>query len=58
MARDGFRDADGLKAHVRSRIAGFKTPKRIVFMDELPHTPVGKIAKADLRRMLAAGGLG
>ncbi|MBX3529404.1 MAG: AMP-binding protein [Rhizobiaceae bacterium] len=55
VTADGFRDDAALKAHTRARLAGFKTPKRVVFVDELPHTPVGKIAKAELRKMLAAG---
>ena len=37
----------------RSRIAGFKTPKRVVFMSEFPRTVTGKVAKSDLRNKLA-----
>ena len=46
-------DAGEIQAYVRLKIAGFKTPKRVVFMDELPKTPVGKISKNALREMLA-----
>jgi long-chain acyl-CoA synthetase len=34
----------------RSRLAGFKLPKRIVFLDDLPKNPSGKILKRELRR--------
>ncbi len=36
---------------VRSRLAGFKTPKQVLFM-ELPKTATGKIQKFALRRMV------
>lgn len=35
--------------HCADRLAGFKVPKRIVFTDELPRNPSGKILKRDLR---------
>jgi acyl-CoA synthetase (AMP-forming)/AMP-acid ligase II len=38
-----------LIAHCRSRLAGFKTPKQVVFMDALPRNPSGKVLKRDLR---------
>jgi len=33
----------------RERIAGFKCPKSVEFMDELPKNPAGKILKRVLR---------
>ena len=33
----------------RNRLAGFKKPKRVIFLDELPKTVSGKIIKRDLR---------
>jgi long-chain acyl-CoA synthetase len=39
----------------RERLAGFKLPKRIVFLDELPKNPSGKILKRELRRLEASG---
>jgi fatty-acyl-CoA synthase len=36
-------------AHCRGRLAGFKTPKYVVFTDALPKNPSGKILKRALR---------
>ncbi|MEZ5912400.1 MAG: AMP-binding protein [Paracoccaceae bacterium] len=46
-------DEAELIAFARGRLAGFKTPKRVVFC-ELPKTSTGKIQKFELRK-LAAG---
>lgn len=43
-------DEAALIAHVRSRLAGFKTPKKVVFQ-ELPKTSTGKIQKFELRAL-------
>lgn len=40
---------EALIAHVRSNLAGFKTPKECHVVDDLPRTGVGKIAKQVLR---------
>ncbi|MFK4148834.1 acyl-CoA synthetase [Streptomyces sp. NPDC004065] len=40
---------DALLAHVRDRLAHFKAPKRILFVDELPRNASGKILKRELR---------
>jgi fatty-acyl-CoA synthase len=40
-----------LIAFCRERLAGFKTPKRVVFM-ELPKTSTGKIQKFELRALV------
>lgn len=42
-----------LQAHCRSALAGFKTPKRLVLMDELPRNPSGKVLKRVLRELIA-----
>ncbi len=39
-----------LIAHVRTQLAGYKTPKRIRFVDALPLNASGKVNKAELRR--------
>jgi len=41
-----------LIAHCRARLAGFKTPKQIVFMQTLPRNPSGKVLKRQLREVL------
>ena len=35
--------------HCRGKIAGFKTPKRVEFIDEIPRNPSGKVLKRLLR---------
>jgi fatty-acyl-CoA synthase len=42
--------AEALIAHCRARLAGFKTPKEIVFLDVLPRNPSGKVLKRELRQ--------
>jgi acyl-CoA synthetase (AMP-forming)/AMP-acid ligase II len=42
-----------LMAWARARLAGYETPKRVVFATELPETVGGKIRKAELRAQLA-----
>ncbi|MFJ9038752.1 acyl-CoA synthetase [Streptomyces sp. NPDC102406] len=44
---------DALLAHARDRLAHFKAPKRIVFVDELPRNASGKILKRELRDRFA-----
>lgn len=43
--------ADDLIAFARTQIAGFKCPKSIDFVDELPRNPSGKVLKKDLRKL-------
>ncbi len=45
---DGERLADELRAFCRERLAGFKVPKRIAFVPELPRTPSGKLLRRQL----------
>jgi acyl-CoA synthetase (AMP-forming)/AMP-acid ligase II len=42
-------DADAVIACCRGKVASFKIPRHVVFMDALPMTESGKIRKADLR---------
>jgi acyl-CoA synthetase (AMP-forming)/AMP-acid ligase II len=44
---------DELHAHVRARLAGFKAPRRLVLVDELPRDHAGKVRKRALRERLA-----
>lgn len=43
-------DADDLRGFLRARLAGYKIPKSVDFVDELPRTPSGKILKRELRK--------
>ena len=40
---------DELAGHARDRLAHFKAPKRVLFVDELPRNASGKILKRELR---------
>ena len=46
--------ADELIGHCRERLAGFETPKGVVFTDSLPDTVGGKVLKYKLREAHAA----
>ncbi len=35
-------------AHCRARVSGAKVPREVVFLDELPRTPTGKVKKREL----------
>lgn len=48
--------AGELRDFARQRLAGYKLPRRIAFVEALPQTASGKIARAAVREMLQAGG--
>ncbi len=39
---------DDLRAHVKEQVAGYKYPRKIWFVDELPKGPTGKILKREI----------
>jgi acyl-CoA synthetase (AMP-forming)/AMP-acid ligase II len=41
--------AEELRTYSREHLAGFKVPRQVVFVDELPRLPTGKIRKSELR---------
>lgn len=45
---------EAIVAHVRDQIAGFKVPKRVFFVDDLPRNAMGKIQKALLREKFSS----
>jgi fatty-acyl-CoA synthase len=40
---------DDLKKHVKANLAGYKVPREVQFMDELPRTSTGKVLKRELK---------
>jgi long-chain acyl-CoA synthetase len=42
-------DADDIRAFVKERVAAYKYPRRIWFIDELPKGPTGKILKREIK---------
>ncbi|PRC42203.1 acyl-CoA synthetase, partial [Mycobacterium sp. ITM-2017-0098] len=42
-------DEDAIKAYVRENLARYKVPREVIFIDELPRNPTGKILKRELR---------
>jgi len=44
-------DAEELRDFCRAHIAGYKVPRSVAFVDELPMSGAGKILKRELRKM-------
>ncbi len=42
---------DDIKTYVREHLARYKVPREVVFLDELPRNPTGKILKRELREI-------
>ncbi|KOT40562.1 2-aminobenzoate-CoA ligase [Streptomyces caelestis] len=49
------RDAEALRAFVRSELAPYKCPREIVFLDALPRTATGKLQRFRLRAPTGSG---
>jgi long-chain acyl-CoA synthetase len=47
-------DAEALRAHCAARLADFKVPVAVRFVDKLPRNPGGKVLKQELRRAFEA----
>jgi acyl-CoA synthetase (AMP-forming)/AMP-acid ligase II len=43
--------ADSVVSFCRQRLANFKVPRQVVFLESLPRNPGGKVLKTDLREM-------
>jgi 2-aminobenzoate-CoA ligase len=43
------RDAEALRAYVKTELAPYKCPREILFLDALPRTATGKLQRFRLR---------
>lgn len=43
-------DEDTIKAYVKDNLARYKVPREVIFLDELPRNPTGKILKRELAK--------
>lgn len=48
-------DEDAIKTYVKDHLARYKVPREVVFLDELPRNPTGKILKRELRDIVVGG---
>jgi fatty-acyl-CoA synthase len=44
-------DEDAIKLYVKENLARYKVPREVIFLDELPRNPTGKILKRELREI-------
>ena len=49
--QDASVDEDAIKVYVRDHLARYKVPREVIFLEELPRNPTGKILKLELREM-------
>jgi len=52
IASSDSEDEQYIQRFVRERMAGFKVPKRILFVEQLPRTALGKLAIGEVRSLL------
>jgi acyl-CoA synthetase (AMP-forming)/AMP-acid ligase II len=48
-------DSDEIMAYCKTRLAGFKRPASVVFIDALPRNPLGKVLKKELKETYGKG---
>ncbi|HUO40064.1 MAG TPA: long-chain-fatty-acid--CoA ligase FadD2 [Mycobacterium sp.] len=48
---DSNLDEDTVKKYVRDHLARYKVPREVIFLNELPRNPTGKILKRELRNL-------
>src|SRR6478735_2935870 len=46
---------DDIKTYVREHLARYKVPREVIFLDELPRNPTGKVLKRELRDISVGG---
>jgi len=54
LREEGISEKDVI-AHCKQELAGYKVPKKVVFWDELPKTPVGKVLRKEVRAAATGG---
>ena len=54
VRRDSSLTVDDIEAHAREHLAGYKVPRRVEFVDEIPKTGSNKILKRSLRERFGA----
>ena len=47
-SRSGGPSEDEIKKHVKSNLAGYKVPRDVEFLKELPRNATGKVLKREL----------
>jgi len=52
VRKDPLLTEEALIEHCRKELTGYKVPKRVYFMDDLPKTNVGKILRRELKDSL------
>jgi len=57
VRRDETLTAEDVMRHCEGRLARYKQPRSIVFVDSLPHNSVNKILKNEVRNQLGVGAL-
>lgn len=40
---------EAIREHCKASLTGYKVPRKVIFRDEIPMTPVGKVLRKDLR---------
>ncbi|HEV3328544.1 MAG TPA: 2-aminobenzoate-CoA ligase, partial [Acidimicrobiales bacterium] len=57
VTRKGYAASEeDILAYCMDSLAGYKLPRRIIFVDALPKGSTGKVQKSELAAMQAAGG--
>lgn len=56
IVRRGNLDENTVRAHCRARLAAYKIPKQVIFVDALPKTASGKIKRAEVAAQAASTG--
>jgi acyl-CoA synthetase (AMP-forming)/AMP-acid ligase II len=57
IVRAGPLDENAVRAHCRARLAAYKIPKQVVFVDALPKTASGKVRRVELAATAAPTGM-